>query len=584
MTYEMLNLNTSSTGARGQNDPYDGVGYPFKSMVGPTAPTTSLYASSTGVGRGPHPLTLAEQAELEFELRYRGNMIVDQQRKIQQLEEELKRTRDQMESMANQLNSYEQERLKEKKKPQSRYWTPEEHQRFLEALAKYGHKDVKAISMHVSTRNATQVRTHAQKYFLRLERERRRKSEEQPRDKDGYGSSMDEGSSASPSPEQPSSPLDDMQSSANVSPANSNVAGIISTTNVTNSFNSTSTMVANTGSSILSHPASIPVTGTSSASTALTSSNNPVPARRRRPSTLISGIQARNAQQHRDAVLVALPATWTADDYEQFTRALSALADRTDLPDQAACCRLIREQYLPHHPLDEVEAAYRQLLKLVRQKSSVSSPKRRRSSKDPLIASGSPLPAVSPPNPNTYSFHVGQGTGNLSTFNAASAAQGTLSLHQYHPMGTASLLSSHSHTQGPHSQSSMLLAMPQPHSHQAGSLGRLGVMNPGQGVSGNVNVSGPVSVSVPPGSGSGAGSTTSGQAPRALALAPMSEYVELPVLGTQGTDLPSMSIMGMGMNMFTNNSWGSLAFSFDQMQMGVAPLSQTGPGPIITHN
>jgi len=574
MTYEMLNLNSSSTGPRGQPDPYDGVGYPFKSMVGPTAPTTSLYASNT-VGRGPHPLTLAEQAELEFELRYRGNMIVDQQRKIQQLEEELKRTRDQMENMANQLNSYEQERIKEKKKPQSRYWTPEEHQRFLEALAKYGHKDVKAISMHVSTRNATQVRTHAQKYFLRLERERRRKSEEQPRDKDGYGSSMDEGSSASPSPEQPSSPLDDMQSSANVN--NTNLTGIVST--VSNNFCSTNSM-ANIASGLVSQSSSVPVTGTSSSyvSSAVSSSNNPTPARRRRPSTLISGSQARHAQQHRDAVLVALPATWTADDYEQFTRSLFAIADRTDLPDQAACCRVIREQYLPHHPLDEVEVAYRQLLKLVRQKPSVSSPKRRRSSKDSLVASGSPLPSVSPPNPNTYSFHVGQGTGNLSAFSPVAAAQGTLPLQQYHPMGTGSLLPSHSLPQAPHSQSSVLLAMPQPNPHQGGSLGRLGGMNQPQGhaVSGNVNA-GPISVSVSiPGSGSAA--------PRTLALAPMSEYVELPVLGPQGTDLPSMSIMGMGMNMFANNSWGSLAFSFDQMQMGVAPLSQTGPGPIITHN
>jgi hypothetical protein len=34
----------------------------------------------------------------------------------------------------------------------------------------YGHKDVKAIARFVGTRNATQVRTHAQKYFLKLEK------------------------------------------------------------------------------------------------------------------------------------------------------------------------------------------------------------------------------------------------------------------------------------------------------------------------------------------------------------------------------------------------------------------------------
>jgi len=60
------------------------------------------------------------------------------------------------------------------KQSQSRYWTDEEHQLFLEALNIYGSKDVKAIANHVGTRNATQVRTHAQKYFLRLKREKQR--------------------------------------------------------------------------------------------------------------------------------------------------------------------------------------------------------------------------------------------------------------------------------------------------------------------------------------------------------------------------------------------------------------------------
>lgn len=37
----------------------------------------------------------------------------------------------------------------------------------------YGAKDVRAIASYVGSRNATQVRTHAQKYFLLKERERR---------------------------------------------------------------------------------------------------------------------------------------------------------------------------------------------------------------------------------------------------------------------------------------------------------------------------------------------------------------------------------------------------------------------------
>jgi len=56
-------------------------------------------------------------------------------------------------------------------KGQSRYWTSEEHQRFLDAMERFGPKDVRAIAAHVGSRNATQVRTHSQKYTLRLQRE-----------------------------------------------------------------------------------------------------------------------------------------------------------------------------------------------------------------------------------------------------------------------------------------------------------------------------------------------------------------------------------------------------------------------------
>ncbi|OSX68578.1 hypothetical protein BU14_2550s0001, partial [Porphyra umbilicalis] len=56
-------------------------------------------------------------------------------------------------------------------KGQSRYWTSEEHQRFLDAMERFGPKDVRAIATYVGSRNATQVRTHSQKYTLRLQRE-----------------------------------------------------------------------------------------------------------------------------------------------------------------------------------------------------------------------------------------------------------------------------------------------------------------------------------------------------------------------------------------------------------------------------
>ncbi|CAN8077287.1 unnamed protein product [Agarophyton chilense] len=59
---------------------------------------------------------------------------------------------------------------------QSRYWTPDEHKLFLEALAMYGYKNLRSISAHVGTRNMTQVRTHSQKYFMRLMREAKRQN------------------------------------------------------------------------------------------------------------------------------------------------------------------------------------------------------------------------------------------------------------------------------------------------------------------------------------------------------------------------------------------------------------------------
>jgi SHAQKYF class myb-like DNA-binding protein len=59
---------------------------------------------------------------------------------------------------------------KEDSKAATRYWTDAEHQRFLDALQAHGPKDVKAIAQQVGTRSATQVRTHAQKYFIKLAR------------------------------------------------------------------------------------------------------------------------------------------------------------------------------------------------------------------------------------------------------------------------------------------------------------------------------------------------------------------------------------------------------------------------------
>jgi len=55
-------------------------------------------------------------------------------------------------------------------KNQSRYWSEDEHRKFVEGVEKFGAKEAKKIAEYVGTRDITQVRSHAQKYFLKLKR------------------------------------------------------------------------------------------------------------------------------------------------------------------------------------------------------------------------------------------------------------------------------------------------------------------------------------------------------------------------------------------------------------------------------
>ena len=48
-------------------------------------------------------------------------------------------------------------------------WRKDEHCRFLEALKLYG-KSWKKVQAHVTTRTSTQARSHAQKFFVKLEK------------------------------------------------------------------------------------------------------------------------------------------------------------------------------------------------------------------------------------------------------------------------------------------------------------------------------------------------------------------------------------------------------------------------------
>jgi len=48
-------------------------------------------------------------------------------------------------------------------------WQPEEHQRFIEAIMKYGN-EWKQVQKHVGTRSSTQARSHAQKFFVKIKK------------------------------------------------------------------------------------------------------------------------------------------------------------------------------------------------------------------------------------------------------------------------------------------------------------------------------------------------------------------------------------------------------------------------------
>ena len=82
-------------------------------------------------------------------------------------------------------------------------WTEEEHEMFLEGLQLHG-KQWKTIATMIGTRTVVQVRTHAQKYFQKMERKNRETaSASSPGKKAGKRKSLP---SAMPSRKKPKSP------------------------------------------------------------------------------------------------------------------------------------------------------------------------------------------------------------------------------------------------------------------------------------------------------------------------------------------------------------------------------------------
>merc|ERR1719359_2154720 len=105
---------------------------------------------------GPMPeqpsISLSAQAELELELSLRGSLLVQQQRRIVQLEDELQRAWSEIDRLRTKIASAERDRQRtdDEASKQPRYWTPDEHRLFMEAVNRYGWKDVKSIAAHVA--------------------------------------------------------------------------------------------------------------------------------------------------------------------------------------------------------------------------------------------------------------------------------------------------------------------------------------------------------------------------------------------------------------------------------------------------
>merc|ERR1719326_2234515 len=74
-------------------------------------------------------ISLSAQAELELELSLRGSLLVQQQRRIVQLEDELQRAWAEIDRLRTKIAAVERERQRSEddSQKQPRYWTPDEH-------------------------------------------------------------------------------------------------------------------------------------------------------------------------------------------------------------------------------------------------------------------------------------------------------------------------------------------------------------------------------------------------------------------------------------------------------------------------
>ena len=105
------------------------------------------------------------EEELNSELIRSHEKIRQLEAKVKSLFHENERIKNELEVLRLSIVSDNNERSSSQ---QPRYWTAYEHKRFLDALQLFGEKNKKAISIYVGSRNVAQIRSHLQKYRLRM--------------------------------------------------------------------------------------------------------------------------------------------------------------------------------------------------------------------------------------------------------------------------------------------------------------------------------------------------------------------------------------------------------------------------------
>jgi len=315
---------------------------------------------------GPESTIQLEMQRMQLELQRRDSLIDEQQKRIYHLEEELKRCNKQIQDLVVQLSNLKDQKKNESsyKAAQSRYWTAEEHDRFLDAVKRYGSKDVKAIANYVGTRNPTQVRTHAQKYYLRLERERKRREDEGKgikREDSDMKSDEESSTSPPPSPNSPSHAGEESKDSSNTSPSPSpNDTSVPTSSNSTADAPSTSSegqaKKTRKRGSAAGRRASLPVD----------MNTGPRPTESPSPSPTV--VHSTRQQLQAAAPIVSSLKGWTPQEYNAFIEGLLSFPEEKDINRK---CKLISEKFLPKYTPEDIKQCYAILHNYVRNKESV---------------------------------------------------------------------------------------------------------------------------------------------------------------------------------------------------------------------